>query len=75
MSVATARYSRSLVVIHWVTAFAVLGAWLTAEGGREVVRNPPVLHFWLGLAVLVLVVPRLILRLAQPAPDAGPQHG
>ena len=75
MSVATARYSRSLVVIHWVTALAVLGAWLTAEGGREVVRNPPLLHFWLGLAVLVLVVPRLILRLAEPAPEAGPRHG
>lgn len=75
MSVATARYSRSLVVIHWVTALAVLGAWLTAEGGREVVRNPPLLHFWLGLAVLVLVVPRLILRLAEPGPEAGPRHG
>ena len=75
MSVATARYSRTLVVIHWVTALAVLGAWLTAEGGREVVRNPPLLHFWLGLAVLVLVVPRLILRLVEPAPDGGPQHG
>ena len=75
MSAATARYSKTLVVIHWITALAVLGAWLTAEGGRHVVRNPPLLHFWLGFAVLVLVVPRLVLRLVGPAPEAGPRHG
>jgi cytochrome b561 len=75
MSVATARYSKTLVVIHWVTALAVLGAWLTAEGGREVVRNPPLLHFWLGFAVLALVIPRLILRVVERTPGADTQHG
>ena len=69
MSQNSARYSKSMVVIHWLTALLVLGAWLTAEGGREVVQRPPVLHFTLGLAVLALVVPRLILRLAVAAPD------
>lgn len=69
------RYSKSMIVIHWLTALAVLGAWLTAEGGREVVENPPLLHFTLGLAVLVLVLPRLILRLVGAAPDTTAQHG
>ncbi|WP_299364733.1 cytochrome b/b6 domain-containing protein [uncultured Paracoccus sp.] len=63
MSEAIARYPKALVAIHWVTAAAVLGAWATAEGGREVVQNPPLLHFTLGLAVLALVLPRLVLRL------------
>lgn len=71
----SARYSKSMIVIHWLTALAVLGAWLTAEGGREVVENPPVLHFTLGLAVLVLVLPRLVLRVVERAPDANVRPG
>lgn len=67
-----ARYPRALVAIHWVTAAAVLGAWATAEGGREVVQNPPLLHFTLGLAVLALVLPRLVLRLMG---GTQPDHG
>jgi cytochrome b561 len=71
----SARYSKSMIVIHWVTALAVLGACLTSEGGRDIAEDPPLLHFSLGLAVLVLVVPRLILRLAGGAPDVEPQGG
>lgn len=63
-----ARYSKSMIVIHWVTALAVLGAWLTSTGGRHMAEDPPLLHFSLGLAVLVLIVPRLILRLVGGAP-------
>ena len=63
------RYSKSIVVIHWVSAIAVLGAWLSAEGGRKIVQDPPLLHFTLGLAVLALVLPRLILRLIGPQPE------
>lgn len=69
------RYSKSMIVIHWLTALLVLGAWLTAEGGRKVIENPPLLHFTLGLAVLVLIVPRLILRLSGAAPDTSAQRG
>ncbi len=75
MSGNSVRYSTSMIIIHWLTALLVLGAWLTAEGGREVVQNPPLLHFALGMAVLVLVVPRLILRLVEGAPAADAQHG
>jgi len=71
----SARYSKSMIVIHWVTALAVLGAWLTSQSGRHIAENPPLLHFSLGLAVLVLVVPRLILRLAGGTPDVEPQSG
>lgn len=64
------RYSKTMIIIHWLTALLVLGAWLTAAGGREVIQDPPLLHFTLGLAVLALIVPRLILRLAGAAPEA-----
>ncbi len=75
MSQNSARYSKTMVVIHWLTALLVVGAWLTAEGGREIVDNPPLLHFTLGLAVLALIVPRLILRLAGTAPEATGERG
>lgn len=71
----SARYSKSMIVIHWMTALAVIGAWLTSEGGRHIAEDPPLLHFSLGLTVLVLVVPRLILRLAGGTPDADAQGG
>lgn len=74
MSDMIARHPKALVVIHWITAAAVLGAWATAEGGREIVAEPPLLHFTLGLAVLALVLPRLVLRLTGGArPDHGPR--
>jgi cytochrome b561 len=69
------RYSKSMIVIHWLSALAVVGAWLTAEGGRHVVQSPPLLHFSLGLAVLALVVPRLILSLTGGAPAMAAPYG
>jgi cytochrome b561 len=56
------RYSSLTIAIHWLTALFVLAAWFTAEGGPNVRSNPPLLHFTLGLAVLLLVVPRLLAR-------------
>jgi cytochrome b561 len=64
------RYSKGMIAIHWVVAVLVVAAWLTAEDGKRVVGNPPLLHFSLGLAVLALMVPRLVLRLVDQAPPA-----
>jgi cytochrome b561 len=67
------RYSASMIVIHWLTALLVLGAWFTAEGGRKIAENPPLLHFSLWLAVLVLMLPRLVLRVAGRTPETDAQ--
>ncbi len=56
------RYSKTLIILHWGMALLILAAWFTAESGRQVRLNPPLLHFSLGLAVLLLVMPRLIAR-------------
>ena len=56
------RYSKTLIILHWAMALLILAAWFTAEGGRQVRLNPSLLHFSLGLAVLLLVLPRLIAR-------------
>lgn len=56
------RYSRAMIAIHWATALLIVAAWITSEGGRHVIDNPPLLHFSFGLAVLALVIPRLVLH-------------
>src|SRR3954453_3663684 len=56
------RYSKTVIILHWGMSLLILAAWLTAEGGRQVRLNPPLLHFSLGLAVLLLVLPRMIAR-------------
>lgn len=56
------RYSKTLIILHWAMAVLILAAWLTSEGGRQVRLNPPLLHFSLGLSVLLLVLPRLVAR-------------
>jgi len=58
------RYSKLMIALHWITALLVIGAWFTSEGGRHVRESPSLLHFSLGLTVLILVLPRLIVRLA-----------
>jgi superoxide oxidase len=69
------RYSKTMMALHWLMAVLILAAWFTSEGGRHVRENPPVLHFWLGLSVLVLVVPRLASRLLGGIPAAeAPQR-
>lgn len=62
-----------MIVLHWVTAFCVVIAWLLGEDGPQILRDPPTWHFVFGLAVLVLVVPRLVARLAGGAPAFDPR--
>ena len=69
------RYSRLLIAIHWATAFLVLAAWFTAEGGREARLDPPLLHFTFGLAVLLLVLPRLMMRFVGGRPETHSTQG
>lgn len=69
------RYSKLMIALHWITALLILAAWFTGEGGRQVRANPPLLHFSLGLTVLVLTIPRLIARFAGGAPRIEDTQG
>jgi len=69
------RYSNLMIIIHWVTALLVVAAWFTAEGGPQVRSNPPFLHFILGIAVLLLVIPRLVARWMGGAPAVEDTQG
>jgi superoxide oxidase len=68
------KYPMFMIALHWITAVLILAAYFTAEGGRSARLDPPTLHFIIGMSVLVLVVPRLIVRLLGGAP-AAVSHG
>ncbi|HEX4024668.1 MAG TPA: cytochrome b [Steroidobacteraceae bacterium] len=73
MNVTFARYSRLMMALHWATAVLVVAAYLLSEGGPRVRTHPPLLHFACGLAVLLLLVPRLIARALGAVPPL-PQY-
>jgi len=76
-------YSSSQIVLHWATAILVGFNYIYSEGMGEALDArleggaPPTLeilpqlHVWAGIAVLVLVLLRLVLRATQGAPEAA----
>jgi len=83
MSTPSTRYVLSLRIIHWVTAVAILAAYLLAdagENGEEDGVNASGVqamqwHYTAGLAVLLLVVLRLLIRINAKTPPIVPAPG
>jgi cytochrome b561 len=72
------RYSRTSRGLHWLMAGLVMLAYLLIDG-RGWFPKGSVLktlfvqgHFWVGLVVLALVLPRVLARLRNPAPLVHP---
>ena len=66
------RYGAITQAIHWLTAIAVLAAWLVAgtwRGGHPEMR---VVHETLGLTVFALVIVRLVWRQLDTRPPELP---
>ncbi|APQ11823.1 cytochrome B561 [Pseudomonas oryzihabitans] len=72
------RYARSARLLHWLMALLVILAYvlITNRGQFErgsLERQWVVLsHFWVGLLVLLLVLPRLWVRHRHPVPPITP---
>jgi superoxide oxidase len=62
MTASTARHPLPLIILHWLTAVLVVVAYLLSEGGPRIRLDPPTWHFATGFLVLLLVVPRLLVR-------------
>jgi superoxide oxidase len=63
-----AHYSKSMSILHWLTAVLVIVAYVISEGGPGIRKDPPTVHILLGLAVLTLTLPRLLWRLIGGVP-------
>jgi len=69
------RYSRLMIGLHWLTAVLILVAWWTGEGGPRARTDPSLIHFTVGLTVLLLTLPRLLARWAGSAPAIEDSQG
>ncbi|MGY4532083.1 cytochrome b561 [Pseudomonas sp. TE3786] len=73
-----ARYGRTSRYLHWLMAGLVILAYLLIEGRGWFPKGSALKtlfvqgHFWVGLVVLALVLPRLLARLRSPAPLVHP---
>ncbi|SEM67958.1 cytochrome b561 [Loktanella fryxellensis] len=77
--VASSRYSRLQIGLHWLIAVLILATWWLGDGMGRALRDRAeagetgitgdTWHVWLGGAVLLLVIVRLILRLRTGVPD------
>ncbi|MBA4325998.1 MAG: cytochrome b [Rhodobacter sp.] len=73
----TTGYSGIQIALHWLIAILIVTAWFTGEGAEEAMELVEeggaagfVPHVALGLAILVLVVVRVLVRLSRGAPAA-----
>ncbi|MBP7080672.1 MAG: cytochrome b [Rhodocyclaceae bacterium] len=71
------RYSTPAIVIHWVTAALIFVAFPLGKYMHGLPLSPQKLelysyHKWLGVTVLLLFLPRLLVRLARPSPALLP---
>ncbi len=73
-----ARYARSSRWLHWLMAGLVILAYLLIDGRGWFPKGSTLRtlfvqgHFWTGLLVLALVLPRLLARLRDPAAALQP---
>jgi cytochrome b561 len=80
-------YGGVQIALHWLVAAGVGFNYLVSEGMEQAFDATvmgegtapdslvPALHVWIGVAILVLVALRIVVRLTKgaPAPDAGLQ--
>ncbi len=77
-------YSRAQIFLHWgivlflivsyVSHDAMKAAWIAIHQGRDAYGNTAAVHVWVGSAILVLALLRLLLRVGRGAP-ALPEGG
>jgi cytochrome b561 len=75
-------YSGLQIGLHWVIAVLIFGAYFTSDDMGDALRqrlessatgiDGNTLHVWLGGAVFVLVLLRIVVRLMRGAPGAAP---
>jgi superoxide oxidase len=74
------RYNATIRITHWLTVLAIVAAYVLVDlGDDEDAGGAPSLmlrgHYLAGLAVLVLLLPRILARLAWRVPPITPAPG
>lgn len=72
------RYAPARRALHWGMAVLLVLAFVFIEGRENFARGTPErlamvqAHFWAGIALLALMLPRLLLAFSRPAPAVSP---
>lgn len=72
------RFSKSQILLHWLTLLLILFAYLSIEFRGVFVKNTPAyllmreIHYNCGFLVGLLMLVRFVLRHTQPAPEIIP---
>ena len=72
------RYSPSRRALHWGIFVLMVLAYVFIEGRENFERGSAArlamvqAHFWVGLSILALMLPRLLLAFSRPAPAVSP---
>ena len=72
------RYAPSRRALHWGIGILLVLAFVFIEGRENFDRGTPEraammqAHFWAGIAILALMLPRLLLAVSRPAPAVSP---
>lgn len=72
------RYAPSRRALHWGIGIVLVLAFVFIEGRENFARGTPEraammqAHFWAGIAILALMLPRLLLAFSRPAPAVSP---
>ena len=78
MSFDKPRYAPSRRALHWGIAVLMVLAYVFILGRENFERGSEArlamvqAHFWIGLAILALMLPRLLLAFSRPAPAVRP---
>lgn len=72
------RYSPAQRNLHWLFLILLILAYITIEFRSEFERGTPgrvfmvQSHFWLGISIFALFIPRLLLRIKRGIPPINP---
>ena len=78
MNLQKPRYAPSRRALHWGIAVLMVLAYVFILGRENFERGSEArlamvqAHFWIGLAILALMLPRLLLAFSRPAPAVKP---
>jgi cytochrome b561 len=78
MSAHRPRYAAARRALHWGIVALLVLAFVFVEGRENFERGTPArlamlqAHFWAGLGILALMLPRLLLAVSRPAPAVTP---
>ena len=78
MSFQKPRYAPSRRALHWGIAVLMVLAYIFILGRENFERGSEArlamvqAHFWIGIAILALMLPRLLLAFSRPAPAVQP---